>query len=187
MTPRTVSPRRLTAAVATLALVAALLVSIVGATPASAATTVKVTNNTTIRCAFANYSTPTDWYFPTTGTPRGLIWLQHGFSENKGHWSTYAPKLAAAGYVVFATTLPTADIFGCTVQNVGNKTFFRRSDRWVDSTATEEQEKNVKQIRRFSPEYFELAAKHGRDARRYLAMDGQITIVLDGVAYQIDD
>jgi len=119
MTERT-SPRRLTATIAALALLAGLVVSMVGASPASAATTVKVTNNTTIRCAFANYSTPTDWYFPTSGTPQGLIWLQHGFSENKGHWSTYAPTLAAAGYVVFATTLPTADLFGCTVQNIGN-------------------------------------------------------------------
>lgn len=121
MSPRPVPHhRRRTTALAAVALLVALLVSIVGTTPASAATTVKVTNTTTIRCAFANYSTPTDWYFPTSGTPKGLVWLQHGFSENKGHWSTYAPKLAAAGYVVFATSLPTADLFGCTVQNIGN-------------------------------------------------------------------
>ena len=121
MTERTVSPRRLTAALAALALVAGLLVSMLGATPASAATSVvKVSNNTSIRCAFANYSTPTDWYFPSTGTPKGIVWLQHGFSENKSHWASYAPGLAAEGYVVFATTLPTADIFGCTLENVGN-------------------------------------------------------------------
>lgn len=119
MTPRP-HPRRLVTATAAVALVAGLLVSIVGASPASAATSVKVTNTTTIRCAFANYSTPTDWYLPATGTPRGLVWLQHGFSENKGHWAYYAPKLAAAGYVVVATTLPTADLFGCTLENVGN-------------------------------------------------------------------
>lgn len=118
MSPR--RPSRLTATIAALALVTALFVSVVGANPASAAATVKVTNTTSIRCAFVDYSTPTDWYIPTSGTPKGLIWLQHGFSENKGHWSTYAPKLAAAGYVVFATTLPTADLFGCTVQNIGN-------------------------------------------------------------------
>lgn len=111
---------RLTAAAAVLALLSTLAVAGLGATPVAAAGTVKVSNNTSIRCAFVNYSTPTDWYFPTTGTPKGLIWLQHGFSENKGHWASYAPNLAAAGYVVFATTLPTADLFGCTLENVGN-------------------------------------------------------------------
>ena len=111
---------RLTAAAAVLALLSTLAVAGLGATPVGAAGTVKVSNNTSIRCAFVNYSTPTDWYFPTTGTPKGLIWLQHGFSENKGHWASYAPNLAAAGYVVFATTLPTADLFGCTLENVGN-------------------------------------------------------------------
>ncbi len=116
--------RRFTAALAAVALVAGLLAVVAGASPASAATTVKVTNSTAIRCGFGNHSAPTDWYLPTTGTPRGLIWLQHGFSENKGHWSTYAPKLAAAGYAVMATTLPTANLFGCTVQNVGNNRTF---------------------------------------------------------------
>lgn len=120
MSERTTSPRRLAAALAALALVAGLLVSLVGASPASAESALKVSNNTSIRCAFGTYSTPTDWYLPATSTPRGLVWLQHGFSENKGHWAYYAPKLAAAGYAVFATTLPTADIFGCTLENVGN-------------------------------------------------------------------
>ena len=116
--------RRLTAALAALALLAGLLATVAGASPAAAASTVKVTNSTAIRCGFGNHSAATDWYVPTSGTPKGLVWLQHGFSENKGHWSTYAPKLAAAGYVVVATTLPTANLFGCTVQNVGNnKTF----------------------------------------------------------------
>lgn len=115
--------RRLTAALAAIALVAGLLATVAGASPAAAAT-VKVTNTTAIRCGFGNHSAATDWYLPTTGTPRGLIWLQHGFSENKGHWSTYAPTLADAGYVVMATTLPTANLFGCTVQNIGNNTAF---------------------------------------------------------------
>lgn len=115
--------RRLAAAVAAVTLLTTLVVGAAGVAPASAAaTSVKVTNTTSIRCAFSTYATPTDWYLPTTGTPRGLVWLQHGFTENKGHWASYAPKLAAAGYVVVATTLPTVDLFGCTVQNIGNNT-----------------------------------------------------------------
>jgi len=111
---------RLTAAAAALALLATLLVTAAGIGPAGAATSVKVTNTTAVRCGFWNQSVPTDWYVPTTGTPKGLVWLQHGFTENKANWATYAPQLAAAGYVVVATTLPTANLFGCTVQNIGN-------------------------------------------------------------------
>lgn len=115
-------PRRFATLIATSALIATVLVTAVGASPASAVGSVKVSNNTTIRCGFVNYSTPTDWYIPATGTPKGLVWLQHGFTENKGNWADYGPKLAAAGYVAVATTLPTADLFGCTVQNIGNNT-----------------------------------------------------------------
>ncbi len=107
--------------------VAALLVAglaTVTASPVSAVGTLKVSNNTSIKCQFLTYSTPTDWYFPATGTPKGLVWLQHGFVESNNAWTQYGPQLAAAGYVAFATTLPTADMFGCTVENVGNNTLY---------------------------------------------------------------
>lgn len=114
--------RRLVAAAVALALLATLTFTTAGIGTAAAAppASVKITNTTTVRCGFGNQSVPTDWYLPTTGTPRGLVWLQHGFTESKANWVTYAPKLAAAGYVVVATTLPTVNLFGCTVQNVGN-------------------------------------------------------------------
>lgn len=112
---------RLLAVVATLAMTAGL-VATVGAAPASAATTLKVGDPISVKCAFFTYSTPTDWYFPATGTPKGLVWLQHGFTESNNDYTDLGPKLAAAGYVAFATTLPTADMFGCTVENVGNNT-----------------------------------------------------------------
>lgn len=115
-TPRSRSAAAFVAA----ALLATLLVTAAGVSPAQAATSVKVTNTTAVRCGFGNQSVPTDWYVPSTGTPKGLVWLQHGFTENKGNWATYAPKLAGAGYVVVVTTLPTINLFGCTVQNVGN-------------------------------------------------------------------
>ena len=116
--------RRLTAAAVALALAATLLATTTGVSPASAATSVKVTNTTAIRCGFGNQSVPTDWYVPSTGTPQGLVWLQHGFTESKANWDAYAPQLAGAGYVVMVTTLPTINLFGCTVQNVGNNTAF---------------------------------------------------------------
>lgn len=81
------------------------------------------TNTVDVRCQFLTYTVETDWYFPT-GTPRALVWLQHGFTESKDDWDETAGKLAAAGYLTMATTLPTADIFGCTVSNIGNNTGF---------------------------------------------------------------
>ena len=68
--------------------------------------------------------------------------------------------------------------------NVGRKTFNRRGDRWVDATLSEEKEKSAKQIERFSNEYFDLVAKHGKHVAPYLAIDEPVTIELDGQVYQ---
>jgi pimeloyl-ACP methyl ester carboxylesterase len=83
----------------------------------------RVTTATAVRCAFLTHRVPTDWYLPA-GEPRGLIWLQHGFTEAKGDWAAFASLLAADGFGVFVTTLPSADAFGCTLQNLGNNTRF---------------------------------------------------------------
>src|SRR4051812_15146875 len=83
----------------------------------------KVTNNVAVSCAGLSYQTPTDWYLPT-GTPKGLVWLQHGFTEDKAVWDEYGRMLSGTGYAAMATTLPTADIFGCTVENIGNNTAY---------------------------------------------------------------
>ncbi len=88
-----------------------------------AAPPIRVTTATAVRCAFLTHRVPTDWYLPTAG-PRGLIWLQHGFTEAKSDWADFATMLAADGFLVFVTTLPSADLFGCTVQNLGNNTRF---------------------------------------------------------------
>ncbi len=70
-----------------------------------------------------------------------------------------------------------------TVQNVGTKTFFLRNGRWVDSTLSEQQEKNVIQLTRYSTEYFDLIAQYGSEAAKYLAIEGDVTVVLNGQAY----
>jgi hypothetical protein len=101
---------------------AALAVTAIVATSTSASAAVtKVSTTTDTRCTFLTYKTPTDWYFPS-GTPTGLVWIQHGFSESKNDLEALAQHLAGQGALVMATTLPTADMFGCTVENVGNNT-----------------------------------------------------------------
>ena len=74
-----------------------------------------------------------------------------------------------------------------TVQNVGNKTFFRRDGAWEDSTITEKQKKELQVIKRYSDEYFRLARDLGKDAPRYLALEGTVMVVIRGRAYQLED
>ncbi|QDS97846.1 VIT domain-containing protein [Adhaeretor mobilis] len=69
------------------------------------------------------------------------------------------------------------------VFSLGRKTFFRRADRWVDSTVTEEEEKKAEAIERFSPEYFALAKRLGKRATPYLAIEDAVVVKLDGKTY----
>ena len=110
--------------IATIAIAAIASLGLVISTTACdpAPTASKVTNTVDIACAAGTYATPTDWYLPATASPKGLVWLQHGFTESKDDWAEYGKKLSDAGFIAMATTLPTADIFGCTVENVGNNT-----------------------------------------------------------------
>ncbi len=69
------------------------------------------------------------------------------------------------------------------VRQLGGKTFYLRNKKWVDSTITAEQEKNVQQLKRFSPEYFNLITKFGKEVGKYAASDDEVTVVLEGQAY----
>ncbi|NQT40035.1 MAG: VWA domain-containing protein, partial [Planctomycetes bacterium] len=71
------------------------------------------------------------------------------------------------------------------VRNVGNKTFFRRAERWVDSSVTESQEKNVQQVKQFSREYFDLARRFGQQFSQYLVFDETVVVEFKGQAYEI--
>lgn len=103
------------------ALSACLFLGLSAATACEPAGVTKVQNTVDVPCQFLNYTVETDWFFPA-GTPRALVWLQHGFTEENGNWDETARQLAGAGYLAMATTMPTADLFGCTVQNIGNNT-----------------------------------------------------------------
>ncbi|MCF2531538.1 alpha/beta hydrolase [Yinghuangia soli] len=107
-----------------LAVGACLALTLGAAAPASAAAAVtKVENSVEVRCAAFVYHRSSNWYFPA-GTPKGTVWLQHGFSRSNDRLDDLARRYAAAGFVVFAPTLPSADLFGCTVSNLGNNTAF---------------------------------------------------------------
>ncbi|MET0863270.1 MAG: hypothetical protein ABWZ98_02940 [Nakamurella sp.] len=122
-------PGRGAATLAVLALVATCLAvapaPVMARTAAivGAAAPVRVTTTTPVPCALWNQQLPTDWYLPTTA-PIGLLYAQHGFAESKDDWVDFGMSAAAAGFVVVAPTLPSANLFGCTVQSLNNNTRF---------------------------------------------------------------
>lgn len=69
---------------------------------------------------------------------------------------------------------------------VGNKAFYRRDGRLIDSTVTEAMEKGAEKIERYSAEYFQLTDKHGDEVAPYLAIDEPIVIELGGKTYLIE-
>ena len=78
---------------------------------------------------------------------------------------------------------PAAD---AAVRSIGTKSFYRRGQRWVDSTVTEAQEKQLKRIKQFSDEYFQLAEQQGGKLSQYLVFDEELLVNLDGQAYLIE-
>lgn len=75
---------------------------------------------------------------------------------------------------------------GQLVQTIGTKSFYRRGDRWVDSTVTDEQERQAHRVTQFSDDYFKLADRHGRKLSQYLVFDEPVLVALDGEAYLIE-
>ena len=72
------------------------------------------------------------------------------------------------------------------IRNVGNRTFYQRSGRWVDSLLSADQESNAKRIKQFSDEYFELARRHGRTLSQYMVFDEPVLLNLENQAYLIE-
>jgi Ca-activated chloride channel family protein len=95
-----------------------------------------------------------------------------------------AAQAPAGGRATFREAKGDAEVVVDTVQNVGSKAFFLRGGRWVDSSLTAELAAKTQKIERYSNAYFALIDKHGKDAAKYLAIEGEVTLVLDGQAYE---
>ena len=62
------------------------------------------------------------------------------------------------------------------VNNIGSRTFYNRSGNWVESTITEEEEKNAITIKPYSEEYFELARSNSLEFNQCLAVRSNMII-----------
>jgi Ca-activated chloride channel homolog len=71
-----------------------------------------------------------------------------------------------------------------TVRQIGPKTFYFRENRWVDGMVTAEKAKETVKVERFSKQYFDLVAKHGRELTQYLAENEPVTLLIDGTVYE---
>jgi Ca-activated chloride channel family protein len=115
--------------------------------------------------------------------------LQRAGSSAPAAESFAAPGLGGAPSAPAAAPAPAyvdKDDKVVVVQNlkqVGRKTFYRRDNRWVDSTLTEAQEKQAVQVERYSRAFFDLATKHGKEVGQYLAIEEPVVIEIDGQAY----
>lgn len=105
-------------------LLAALALGVAAAPAVSPEVAVtRVDTTVDITCAFTTLTQDAIWFLPA-GTPKGLIWVQHGFLRSGSNMADLASKYAAQGYIAFAPTLPTANIYGCTLEDIGNNTDF---------------------------------------------------------------
>ncbi|TWT77641.1 von Willebrand factor type A domain protein [Posidoniimonas polymericola] len=69
------------------------------------------------------------------------------------------------------------------IRQIGRKTFFRRDGKWVDSTVTDDELKQTNELKRYSPEYFQLAADNGRHVAQYLAIEEPVVVKVGGRVY----
>ncbi len=101
-----------------------------------------------------------------------------------------APALAAAdaaGELSYGKDVAKeAEQAQSSVRNVGNRTFYRRQNQWVDSQLSDKQQQNARRVKQFSREYFDLANRYGRTMSQYLAMDEPVMLNMDGQAYLIE-
>ncbi|RMI29889.1 alpha/beta fold hydrolase [Nocardia stercoris] len=94
-----------------------------GVVPPAQAAPVLLPGTIDLPCAGSTLRQHATWYLPE-GRPRGLVWVQHGFARADGNVAELAESLSAAGYLVFAPSLPFLNLDGCTLQNLGDNTAF---------------------------------------------------------------
>ena len=71
------------------------------------------------------------------------------------------------------------------VFNLGTKTFFQKKGRWIDSTVTKDQEKQVVKLVQYSDEYFDVIRKLPAKDNQYFTLDGEMILNIGGQTYLI--
>ncbi|MFO0909251.1 MAG: hypothetical protein U0794_13025 [Isosphaeraceae bacterium] len=72
------------------------------------------------------------------------------------------------------------------VRQIGAKTFFRKGNRWVDSSVKPEEDAKAVVIVQFSDAYFALAREQSAELNRYLAFTEPVTVRLGNQIIRIE-
>jgi len=72
------------------------------------------------------------------------------------------------------------------LRQVGNRAFYKKGDRWVDSSVKPEAEAKAIVIEQFSPAYFDLARGQNAEMNQYLTFEEPVTVELGGKVYKIE-
>ena len=100
-----------------------------------------------------------------------------------------AKPYAVAGRPIYPAELATdreAEAVQRNVRQVANRAFYHHDGRWVDATLTKTQESQAQRVKQFSPEYFELARRHGRELTQYLVFDEPVLVAVGTQAYLVE-
>ncbi len=73
-----------------------------------------------------------------------------------------------------------------TVRQLGGKTFYRKDNRWIDSTVKPEDDARATVIEQFSEPYFRLAKGQTAEMNQYLTFEEPVTVELNGQVYRIE-
>jgi Ca-activated chloride channel family protein len=92
--------------------------------------------------------------------------------------------LGKAGNVMAYDKLGNAN-YVANMRQIGSKTFFRRDNRWVDSSVTPEEEAKATVLEQFGDDYFRLARAQTPEQNQYLAMPEELVVRLGGNIYRI--
>jgi Ca-activated chloride channel family protein len=72
------------------------------------------------------------------------------------------------------------------VRHIGGKTFYRKANRWVDSSVKPDEESKAIEIEQFSDAFFRLAETQKSELNQYLTFQEPVTVKLDGKVYRIE-
>ncbi len=75
---------------------------------------------------------------------------------------------------------------GANVRQLGNKTFYRKANRWVDAEVKPEDDAKAKVIEQFSDEFFKLAHSQSAEMNQYLSFEEPVTVNLNGQVYRFE-
>ncbi len=72
------------------------------------------------------------------------------------------------------------------VRQLGNKTFYRKANRWVDVEVKPEDDAKAKVVEQFSEEFFKIARGQSAEMNQYLSLPEAVTVNIDGQVYRFD-